>query len=285
MNPLFHVAAFTSDPAGGNMAGVVIGKHGAPAEMMAIAAEVGYPETAFLEPTEDPSVWRTRYFAPEAEVDFCGHATIGAGSILGLRFGPGLYMLQTNVGEIPVEVAIDADDGVQVTLTSIAPSRGVLTDAAFAAALGALRYSTDDLDPTFPPAVANAGVNHLMVPLRDRATLASLDYDFDVLKILMERENWTTVNCFVRTDDNEFHARNPFPVGGIVEDPATGAAAAAFGGYLALHNLIDVPATVQVFQGYDMGSPSQINVVVPADPGSGIRVTGSAVVVGEPFVG
>lgn len=264
------------------MAGVVIGEHGTDADMMAVAAEVGYPETAFLARTDDPSVWHARYFAPQIEVDFCGHATVGAGSILGERFGPGMYVFRTNVGEIPVEVTIDADAGMRVTLTSVPPTQGVLTDGAFAAALGALGYGTDDLDSAFPPAVANAGVNHLMVPLRDRTTLASLDYDFDALKVLMEHEGWTTVDCFVRTGDNEFHARNPFPVGGIVEDPATGAAAAAFGGYLAFHDLVDVPSTVQVLQGYDMGSPSRISVRIPAEWESGIRVTGSAVVVGEP---
>lgn len=282
MNRLFHVAAFTSDPAGGNMAGVLIGEHGASAEMMAVAAEVGYPETAFLEPTDDPSVWRTRYFAPQVEVDFCGHATIAAGSILGRQFGPGLYVLLTNVGEIPVEVSLDDDSGVRVTLTSIPPSQGVLTDEAFTTALATLGYRIDDLDPDFPPGIANAGVNHLMVPLRDRPTLAALDYDFGALKTLMEREHWTTVDCFVRTGHNEYHVRNPFPVGGIVEDPATGAAAAALGGYLAFHGLVDVPGTVHVFQGYDMGRPSQITVDIPLDLGSGVRVSGSAVVIEEP---
>jgi len=281
MNPPLHVAAFTSDPAGGNMAGVVIGEHGTPGAMMAIAAEVGYPETAFLEPTADPSVWRTRYFAPEIEVDFCGHATIGAGSVLGERYGPGRYTLQTNIGEIPVDVSVDDLGGVRATLTSIPPKQVPLADEAFAAALVALGYLRDDLDNTLPPAVFNAGVNHLMVPLKDRSVLASLDYDFEALKVLMETENWTTVDCFVRTGHNEYHARNPFPIGGIVEDPATGAAAAALGGYLAFHGLVDVPGTVHVFQGYDMGRPSQITVDIPADSGTGIRVSGSAVVVGE----
>ena len=43
----------------------------------------------------------------------------------------------------------------------------------------------------------------------------------------------TTVDLVQREDETTFHARNPFPVGGVVEDPATGAAAAAFGAYLA----------------------------------------------------
>ena len=42
----------------------------------------------------------------------------------------------------------------------------------------------------------------------------------------------TTVDLVHREDERTYHARNPFPVGGVVEDPATGAAAAAFGAYL-----------------------------------------------------
>lgn len=74
-----------------------------------------------------------------------------------------------------------------------------------------------------------------------------------------------------------FHARNPFPPGGVVEDPATGAAAAAFGGYLRELELVATPATVTIHQGVDMGRPSTITVTVPAEPGTGIGVTGTAV--------
>ena len=95
----------------------------------------------------------------------------------------------------------------------------------------------------------------------------------------MKREHWPTVDCLVRSGDTEFHMRNPFPAGGIVEDPATGAATAALGGYLAHYGLVDVPAKIQVYQGYDMGSPSQITVDISSDPQAGIRVSGSAVIV------
>jgi PhzF family phenazine biosynthesis protein len=74
-----------------------------------------------------------------------------------------------------------------------------------------------------------------------------------------------------------YYARNPFPPGGIVEDPATGAAAAAFGGYLRELGLVSTPATITVHQGHDMGRPGTITVTVPAEPDSGIAVTGTAV--------
>jgi PhzF family phenazine biosynthesis protein len=63
----------------------------------------------------------------------------------------------------------------------------------------------------------------------------------------------------------------------VVEDPATGAAAAAFGGYLRELGLVDPPARVVVHQGDDLGRPSLLTIDIPADPASGIAVTGTAV--------
>jgi PhzF family phenazine biosynthesis protein len=110
-----------------------------------------------------------------------------------------------------------------------------------------------------------------------RERLAALDYDFDRLAALMGAHDWTTVALVHRSDDRTFHARNPFPLGGVVEDPATGAAAAAFGGYLRALGRVTLPVTLTVHQGDDMGRPTLLTVDVPADPDSGIAVSGTAV--------
>jgi PhzF family phenazine biosynthesis protein len=73
-----------------------------------------------------------------------------------------------------------------------------------------------------------------------------------------------------------FHARNPFPPGGVVEDPVTGAAAAAFGGYLRELELVALPTTLTIYQGTDLGRPGVLTVDIPAEPGTGIAVTGTA---------
>ena len=69
----------------------------------------------------------------------------------------------------------------------------------------------------------------------------------------------------------------PFPPGGVVEDPATGAAAAALGGYLRALGAVPLPGDVAVFQGEELGRPSQLSVRIPAEAGSGVSVTGHAV--------
>ena len=73
---VLRYTAFSQDPTGGNPAGVVLDASGADSDaMQAVAAEVGYSETAFLFPLVDDE-FVVRYFSPEAEVSFCGHATI-----------------------------------------------------------------------------------------------------------------------------------------------------------------------------------------------------------------
>ena len=103
-----------------------------------------------------------------------------------------------------------------------------------------------------------------------------MDYDFDALKSYMLERDLVTVDLVFRQDATTFHARNPFPVGGIVEDPATGAAAAAFGAYLRALDLVTPPARVTIHQGDDMGRPSLLLVDLDVGEG-GIHVTGQAV--------
>lgn len=82
------------------------------------------------------------------------------------------------------------------------------------------------------------------------------------------------VEALWRERHDRFHSRNPFPVGGVVEDPATGAAAAALGGYLRAHQYIQPPSDRIVIQGVDMVRPSHITVQVPST--GGIKDTGTA---------
>jgi PhzF family phenazine biosynthesis protein len=146
-----------------------------------------------------------------------------------------------------------------------------------AALLEALRWTAGDLDETLPPRVAFAGAWHPIVAAASRQRLTKLDYDMAALARLMAQRDWTTIDLVHRESAQVFHARNPFPPGGVVEDPATAAAAAALGGYLRELGLVAPPATVTVHQGQDMGRPSLLTIEIPAQPGTGIAVTGAAV--------
>ncbi|MFG3514239.1 PhzF family phenazine biosynthesis isomerase [Streptomyces bobili] len=277
---ILRYTAFTHDPAGGNPAGVVLDAHGLDdATMLAIAARVGYSETAFVTSRDETNRrFGVRYFSPLAEVAFCGHATVALAVALAERTGPGEIVLDTPAGEIPV-VTASQDGAVLATLTSVATRSRPAESGELDAALKALGWDAGDLDPTLPPHVAFGGNDHLVLAAATRTRLASLDYDFDGLAEVMRRRDWTTVQLVWRESPERFHARDPFPVGGVVEDPATGAAAAAFGGYLRALGLVTAPTRISIRQGEDMGRPSDL--LIDVDPRSArIRVTGRAVPIG-----
>src|ERR687889_2851117 len=144
MPKVLHYAAFTTDPSGGNPAGVVLDARGLDADrMLAIAAAVGFSETAFLvRDAADPARFDVRYFAPAQEVPFCGHATIAAAVALAEREGPAALVLWCPAGVVRVTTAVGSD-GLTAELTSVSPSVEDAQPALLAAALGALRWSAE----------------------------------------------------------------------------------------------------------------------------------------------
>jgi len=273
--PVYRYAAFTDDPAAGNPAGVVLDARGmADDEMLAVAAELGYSESAFVTSStgNDHDV---RYFSPLAEVPFCGHATIATAVALAERGSGGRLAFHTRSGQVDVATADDAGHAT-ATLTSVNPHVEELDAAGLDEALASLGWTAGDLDPALPPRVAYAGAFHPVLAASTRQRLGELEYDFERLKGLMIERDWTTLQLVWREDEHLFHSRNPFPVGGVVEDPATGAAAAAFGAYLRALELVKPPVTVTIHQGEDLGRPGLLTVHIPADRAS-IDVTGGAV--------
>jgi PhzF family phenazine biosynthesis protein len=158
----------------------------------------------------------------------------------------------------------------------VAPRTVDIADSDLAQLLDAVGWGEDDLDADMAARVAFAGAWRPIIAAATRDRLADLDYDFDALAALMAARDWTTIDLVWRESATVFHARNPFPPGGVVEDPATGAAAAAFGGYLRELNLVALPATLTIYQGADLGRPGVLTVDIGAEPGTGIAVTGTA---------
>ncbi|WP_075739554.1 MULTISPECIES: PhzF family phenazine biosynthesis isomerase [Actinoalloteichus] len=271
--------AFSRQPDGGNPAGVLLDADGLDEQdMLRIAAEIGYSETAFLTRRGDRR-HLIRYFSPLAEVAFCGHATIASAVALGESIGPGPLVFDTQAGEIPVEVRSESDGGLLATLTSVPTFAEPLEPEPVTRALDLLGWAASDLDPDFPPTAAFGGNRHLMLAAGSRQRLADLDYDFDGLAELMHEHGWTTVNLFWAESPTRFHARNPFPIGGVVEDPATGAAAAAFGGLLHALGRVREPLQVRIRQGEDMGRPSEL--LLDLEPGDRrVRISGTATSIG-----
>ena len=270
---ILKIAAFSDGDTGGNPAGVLIGDVLPSAtQMQEVAAEVGFSETVFAARTADG--WRVRYFSPQSEVPFCGHATIALGAALALQHGDGVFALTLNHAEVTVE-GKRAGHVVAAALQS-PPTRSAAAEPTLVSdALALFGYTSDDLDPRIPPAVIHAGADHLVLALKHRATLSAMAYALEAGRSLMNRAGLTTILLVHAETAQLFHARNPFASGGVYEDPATGAATAALGGYLR-----DIAwphdGTIDVVQGEDMGMLSRLHADIPPTPGSSIRVSGSA---------
>jgi PhzF family phenazine biosynthesis protein len=269
---ILRIAAFSEKGQGGNPAGVVFCDEMPPeAEMLRIAKEVGYSETAFL--TAIPNGWRVRYFAPEMEVPFCGHATIASGAALGERFGAGTYNLQINNGAISVSAAKSPSGGFRATLFSPETWSTDAPPEFVSKVLKEFNLAVSDLNTKFPVRFAFAGAKHLILVLQEHEKLKTMSYYFENVKALMALEDLVTIDLLWNESNQLFHARNPFPPGGVYEDPATGAAAAALAGYL---RDIDWPGGNQfdILQGEDMGSPSRLTVQFNRVKGASIQVSG-----------
>jgi PhzF family phenazine biosynthesis protein len=216
-----------------------------------------------------------RYFSPLVEVSFCGHATVAMAVAYAERQGEGRLVLETKAGEVAVDTH-KAGKEFSATFVSVPPHVREVGEGDLDEAVAALGWQLAELDEHLPPRIANAGNDHLVLAVRTRDRLAELDYDFDRLAGLMAQRNWTTLQLVWQESADRYHSRNPAPSLGVLEDAATGAAAAAFGGYLRELALVTLPARVTITQGVDMGRPSTLLVDIPETVDSGISISGSA---------
>ncbi|MDB5363324.1 MAG: phenazine biosynthesis protein PhzF family [Rhodospirillales bacterium] len=280
---------FTDRPFGGNPL-AVFPDGAVPAELMQrLAAELHLSETVFVLPPDDPAhTRRLRIFTPAMELPFAGHPTVGTALVLAEagHLGPIDRRLdivfEEGVGPVPVTIERDAAGRLGATLTS--PRVPVLLpgqlDPALLAAVVGLKESA--LEPGIAPAIYSVGVSFAILPVRsDQLSAAAIDLalwrsDFAHTPgqhlYLAALEDWAT--------GREARVRMFAPAMGIAEDPATGAAAAAFVGFLAdRQKPADGAVRWALSQGTELGRPSRIEIGADIVDGklTAARVGGTAV--------
>jgi PhzF family phenazine biosynthesis protein len=270
---IHKIAAFSDGQKGGNPAGVWIGDT-LPHEnvMQKIAAEIAFSETVFAAPDSDK--WRVRYFSPEIEVPFCGHATIALGAALTLENGNGRFKLVTNTAEITVEGKKDGDL-IMATLESPQTYSERINDGLLNNMLDLFKYTHSDLDKSIPPAIIYGGAKHLVLNLKERSKLKEMHYDLNLGRYLMNEVGLVTILLVYSQTPQLFHTRNAFASSGIYEDAATGAATAAFAGYLRDINWPHA-GKITIIQGEDMGCRSILHADIFPALGSSIHISGTA---------
>lgn len=273
---ILQLLAFAAEPGGGNPAGVVLDATSLDdAQMQRIAADLGHPETAFVTAREGDRV-AVRYFSPDDEVPFCGHATIATAVALAEIEGAGRYVFDTAAGAVDVVTERDAQGVILAGFTSVEPRVIDLEPEVADRLLGLMGLSRDDLDERMPPAQSFAGNLHPVVAVTEREVFDAFTFDPGAMRELLDERGWKGTVIVVHVDGEiadglVAEARNLFPVADITEDPATGSAAASLGAYLRDRVGVPAPFGFTVRQGQHIGRPSVLEVEVPASGGIVVR--------------
>lgn len=285
---------FTDRPFAGNPLAVFPDARGlVDAQMQAIAKELNLSETVFVLPAESAEhTRRVRIFTPGSEIPFAGHPTVGTAHLLvhlgvvPFVNGEARMVLGENVGPVPVLVREGPPAFAQLSAAQM-PRRGAAAPER-AALARVLSLDPADLEVEGDaPEVWSCGVPFLFVPVRDRAALARARIDASHLEAVLARRGHSEVVVFCRDPErpgSDFRARMFAPGLGIVEDPATGGAAAAFGGYVAARLAPgDGTSRWVIEQGFEMGRPSLLFLEVDRDANrlTAVRVGGHAVRMSE----
>ncbi|KPH13975.1 PhzF family isomerase [Chryseobacterium sp. ERMR1:04] len=288
---IYQIDAFTKEKFSGNPAGVVVNADGLNAvQMQQIAKELNNSETAFLfSPDDSNSDGLIRYFTPQSEVPICGHATISAmyAKAIEDNLGSCILRYKTQVGILPFEIIKEKED-YQVIMTQgtfeLSPTFDPIVAQQLLAALG-LEHS--DTDERCPIQIASTGHSKVMIGIKSKEKLNSLNPDYNSLIHLSKQINCNGYFVFTfDSDDNDVltYGRMFAPVIGINEDPVTGNANGPLGGYLIQNKIIDSKDNIYEFkgkQGEKMGRLGVVNVSVTIENGLPIliKIKGEATVV------
>ncbi len=266
-----RISAFSYENKGGNPAGVVLTDDLlSNEEMLKIAKDVNYSETVFL--TQENDLFLTKYFSPEMEIDFCGHATIASGRVLGEKFGSGIYKLKINNGIINLDVKLEKEKIIS-SFSSLQTSTKDIDLDVKKQLLEIFNLDEDDLNPSFPVRVSNSGNLHPIIFLNSEKKLAQMNYDFEKAKDFMRKHQFVTISLIFFKSEDLFYSRNAFAYGGVYEDPATGSAAVALAEYLRDLKFKE-SGTIEILQGFDMNQPSKLIVNYTDEANSSINVSG-----------
>ncbi|WP_425410118.1 PhzF family phenazine biosynthesis protein [Hyphococcus sp.] len=279
---------FTNRRFAGNQLAVLLDAKGLSGEaMQAITREFNLAESSFVLPPENPeNTARVRIFTPGYEMPFAGHPTVGTAIAIAKARGlEGELRLELNAGIFPVRAMLSGHGGAAEFQNPNLPRE---TGAAPAAAQleNALSLPPGSIDTgALKPRRVGAGVDfvyartsleHVRAAKVNSAAWELLGID-EVVGVYLYTEGGEAA-------DASYHVRMFAPGAGIMEDPATGSAAAALPGHIWLSGkLADGPHDWVIEQGFEMGRPSRINVNIDVrnNAVSAVRIGGEAVAVQE----
>lgn len=274
-----HVDVFSARPYGGNSLPVFYNAPGlTPEQMLGITQELRQFETIFIRRTSKADLVRARVFDLFEELPFAGHPIIGAAVALQHLAGPhvgGTWTFDLSGRRVTVEVE-SSGDGYSALLDQGAPEfLGVVGERA--AVARAFSLAEADLDPALPLEVASTGLRYLVVPLGpDHIGHARVAHDLSDLLRQLGAQFAVLLDPVTREIR---HWNND----GVIEDTATGSAAAVVAAYCVKHGLAPPGDTFVLAQGRFTGRPSTLRVHVEHSAGvaSSVTVGGLVAILGR----
>jgi trans-2,3-dihydro-3-hydroxyanthranilate isomerase len=287
---IWRVNAFTETPFTGNPAGVVPRAEGLSDTLMqCIAKEVNdISETVFILPADSADAdLRLRFFTATTEVDLCGHATISALFALHWRgditcsnqAGKETRILraQTRVGVLELGLSFEGGRLLWATMEQLTPQMAPATGAHRAAEVLGLPPAAIAHHPEV--ACCSSGLWVCFVPLTDVAQLARIELQRELIEQLSpDNPDLAGVYAFAFVDAETTQGRF-FSLAkyGILEDPVTGTASGALGGYLIANQLMPASGMLYARQGVEMGRPGWVHV--RQNPNGRMSISGRAVAI------
>lgn len=286
---------FAETPFAGNQLAVFTDARGlSDGQMQSAACEMNFSETTFVIPPETPDGdLRLRIFTPHTELPFAGHPLVGSGFVAVLKelvpCAPSVVRFETGVGLIDVSVEIESNFAGRAVMRQPVPRflREISDENESAHVAAALGVSSDQLSlDSSPIAIVDNGLPLMIVPLDCLQSVRALNPNQHAMRQIAESNGVKTIMAFTTETvhpDSTVHCRVYAPGAGIHEDPATGSANGPLGAYLLKHGLI-ASGEITSEQGYEMGRPSLLKVVVTkSDSGSidEVHVGGGVHVVAE----
>ena len=296
MRARFHTLdVFTDRAFGGNPLAVFPDATKIPeAALQSIALELNLSETVFVYPPEDAKhTRRVRIFTPVFEMPFAGHPTVGCAFALAALGeipleGETRIVLEEGVGPVPVLIrgAFRKPEFAQLSVAKL-PEAGPPPPGRTHLAETLSLDPSDILGGMTAPQAMSCGFPFLLVPLRDLDAVRRARVRMDQWDSALKSYWAPDIMVFARDaerDGSVIRARVFVPGQGIIEDPATGSAAAALGGFLcARESASNGSFRYVVEQGFEIKRPSIIELEVDKADGevAAVRVGGSAVMVSE----
>ncbi len=267
---VYIVNSFTLEGKGGNPAGIVydwqslLGEK----EMQEIAQKMGLSETAFVRTGSLDADFDLRFFTPTDEVPLCGHATIASFWLMSHqeRLSKANLLQKTSAGVLNISINHSSDQ-TNVWMTQSIPKQ-IKTNLAFNQNFISA-FPNAEIDPKLPIEIWSTGLNDILLPIKTREDLNSLETNMDEISAISKDHDVVGVHAFVSSCDSQvIYARNFAPLYGIDEESATGTSNGALTAYLAHHynfkqrldNINTFPYSVEykVLQGEMMDNPSLI---------------------------